>query len=107
MAVQVSITTRSKQMADDVGGMPDDFMDQVRALVAQQMPTEAERKQAMNVGLLQGGLGLLANVRKPFLVGVGEGGQAGLLGYQGSLEAQQKMRQNALAQASAMMPLMM
>ena len=34
-------------MADDLGGMPDDFMDQVRALVAQQIEDYAASQAQM------------------------------------------------------------
>lgn len=68
-------------------------------------PTDEEKKQAMNMGLLSAGLGILANNRGhygAFGPAVGVGLQQGMQGYQQALQSGVEQREKGMANALRM-----
>ncbi len=85
-------------MASPIGGIDPEYLKALQALAAQMGPSDADKKQALNMGLLQAGLGLMSS-NKPTGMAIGDAGQKGLTGYQTQLQQLSAQRAQNIAQA--------
>lgn len=75
------------------------LMQQSRAIRGLLDPTEDEKRQALNMGFVQGGLSMLANNRGHYGAAgpaIGAGGMAGVQAYQQAMQQASEARQNAI-----------